>query len=163
MNSKFYIKCRAAPVGDVGPLVLRIEHDIRIISMAIAPMRDCPKGLNIDGFLIFDMQPDGGVDGIELLCPFELDLTSRRAFPRLQETYWKLFLDPSGKDIIAPDVEVVMHRLDRFLNIRFKTGTVDSKYLLGPGITALVGANELLGLRIDMVDFIWPEPDYVER
>ena len=163
MKSKFYIKCRTGPVGDVGPLVLRIEHDIGIISATIAPMRVCPKGLNIDGLVIFDMQSDGGVDGIELLCPLGIDLTSRRAFPRLQETYWRLFLDPSGKDVVEPDVKVVVQRLDHFLNVRFMTGDVDSKYLLGPGITALVGANELLGLRIEMVDFIWPEPDYVER
>jgi hypothetical protein len=109
------------------------------------------------------MQSDGGLDGIELLCPLGLDLTSSRAFPRPQETYWRLFLDPSRKDIIAPEVEVVFHRLDRFLNVRFKAGDVDSKYLLGPGVTALVGANELLGLRIEMVKFIWPEPDYVKR
>jgi hypothetical protein len=83
---------------------------------------------------------------------------SRRALPRPQETYWKLFLDPSAKEIMTPSVEVVMHRLDRFLNIRFKEGSVDAKYLLGPGVTALVGANELLGLRIEMVKFDWPKP-----
>jgi hypothetical protein len=161
MESKFHIKCRTGPVGDVGPLVLRIEEDI--ISATIAPTRGSPRGLNVDGYVIFDMQSDGGLDGIELLCPLGLDLTSSRAFPRPQETYWRLFLDPSRKDIIAPEVEVVFHRLDRFLNVRFKAGDVDSKYLLGPGVTALVGANELLGLRIEMVKFIWPEPDYVKR
>jgi hypothetical protein len=109
------------------------------------------------------MQSDGEVDGIEIICPYGMDLSSRRALPRPQETYWSLFLDPSSKYIMGPDVKLVMQRLDRFLNIRFKAGDADTKYLLGPGITALVGANELLGLRIEMVDFIWPEPDYVER
>jgi hypothetical protein len=92
-----------------------------------------------------------------------MDLSSKRALPRLQETYWRLFLDPSGKYIMGPDVKVAMQRLDCFLNIRFKTGDVDTKYLLGPGITALVGANELLGLRIEMVKFIWPKPDFLKR
>lgn len=163
MESKFYIKCHTGPVGEERPLVLRIEDDIRIISATIAPQRGSPRGLSIDHLVIFDMQSDGGVDGIEILCPYEMDLTSRRAFPRLQETYWRLFLDPSGKYIMEPDVKLVMQRLDHFLNVRFKAGDVDSKYLLGPGIAALVGANELLGLRIDMVKFIWPEPDFVER
>ena len=157
MKSRFYIKCRAVPVGKAGPLVLRIEQDIRIISATIAPTRGFPRGLNIDGLAIFDMQLDGRVDGIEILCPLGMDLSATKAFPRAREKYWKLILDPSGKDIIAPDVEVVMHRLDRFLNIRFKDGNVDAKYLLGPGVTALVGAEELLGLQIEMVDFIWPD------
>ncbi len=109
------------------------------------------------------MQSDGEVDGIEILCPYEMDLTSRRALPRPQETYWRLFLDPSGKEIMAPDVVVVMQRLDRFLNIQFKAGDVDAKYLLGPGITALVGANELLGLKIEMAKFIWPKPEFLKR
>jgi len=163
MKSKFHIKCRPGPVGDVGPLVLRIEHDIRIISATIAPMRVCPKGLSIDHLVIFDMQSDGGVDGIEILGLYGMDLTSRRAFPRLRERYRRLFLDPSGKEIMEPDVKVIMQRLDHFLDVRFMTGDVDTKYLLGPGITALVGANELLGLRIEMVDFIWPEPDFIKR
>jgi hypothetical protein len=102
MESKFHIKCRTGPVGDVGPLVLRIEEDI--ISATIAPTRGSPRGLNVDGYVIFDMQSDGGLDGIELLCPLGLDLTSSRAFPRPQETYWRLFLDPSRKDIIEPEV-----------------------------------------------------------
>lgn len=88
MKSKFYIKCRTGPIGELGPLVLRIEDDIRIISAAIAHSRGCPKGLNVDGWVIFDMQSDGEVDGIEIFCPYEMDLTSRRALPRPQETYW---------------------------------------------------------------------------
>jgi hypothetical protein len=44
-----------------------------------------------------------------------------------------------------------------------KGGDVDSKYLLGPGVTALVGANELLGLRIEMVKFDWPKPEFLKR
>ncbi len=163
MKSKFYIKYRAAPVGEEGPLVLRIEDDIRIISATIAPQRVSPKGLSVDGYVIFDMQSDGGVDGIEILCPFWTDLTSRRARPRLQEQFWRLFLNPSGKEINAPNVKVVMRRLGRFATIQFKIGDVNTKYLLGPGIMALVGANELLGLEIEMVKFIWPEPDFVER
>jgi hypothetical protein len=162
MESKFHIKCRTGPLGGVGPLVLRIERDIRIISATIAPQRGSPKGLSIDHLVIFDMQSDGGVDGIEIFCPFGMDLTSRRAFPRPQETYRRLFLDPSGKEIMEPDVKVVMHRLDRFFTVRFKAGDVDSKFLLGPGITALVGANELLGLRIEMIKFIWPEPEFLK-
>ena len=160
MESKFYIKCRTGPIGELGPLVLRIEDDIRIISAAIAHSRGRPKGLSIDHLVIFDMQSDGGVDGIEIFCPYEMRSVSRRALPRPQETYWKLFLDPSAKEIMTPDVEVVMNRLDRFLNIRFKDGSVDAKYLLGPGVTALVGTNELLGLRIEMVQFDWPRPSY---
>lgn len=160
MDSKIHIKCRAAAVGDVGPLVLRIEDDARIISAAIAPPRGSPKGLSIDHQVIFDMQSDGGVDGIEILCPYEMDLSSRRAFPRLQETFWRLFLDPNKKEIMEPDVKFVRQRPDRFLNIQFKGGDVDAKYLLGPGVTALVGANELLGLRIEMVQFVWPKPEF---
>ena len=161
MESKFHIKCRIGPIGDTGPLVLRIEDDF--ISAAIAPSRGCPKGLSIDHLVIFDMQSDGGVDGIEILCPYGMGSVSRRAIPRLRETHWRLFLDPSGKEILAPNVEVIMHRLDRFLNIRFKDGSVDAKYLLGPGVTALAGANELLGLRIEMVKFDWPRPSYWPR
>ena len=56
-----------------------------------------------------------------------------------------------------------MQRRNNVLTVRFLNGAVNSKYLLGPGVAALVGANELLGLSIDMIDFIWPEPDYVKR
>jgi hypothetical protein len=62
MESKFYIKCRAAPVGDAGPLVLRIDQDTRFISAEIAPPRESPRGLSIDHQVIFDMQSDGEVD-----------------------------------------------------------------------------------------------------
>ena len=161
MKSKFNIKCRAEPVGEEGPLVLRLDDDY-FISAAIAPQRGSPRGLSIDHLVIFDMQPDGGVDGIEISHIFGIDYASRREAPRKGEKYYRLFLDPSGKETGEPDVKLVMQRRGDVLTIRFLNGAVDSKYLLGPGVTALVGANELLGLSIDMIDFIWPEPDYVK-
>jgi hypothetical protein len=157
MASKVLIKCHTGPIGEEGPLVLRLEDDIRIISATIAPMGTPPRGLSIDHAVIFDMQPDGGVDGIEILCDLGIDLASRSEAPRRREKYCRLFLDPSGKEIFEPDVKVVMRRRDNVLTVRFLNGAVDSKYLLGPGVTALVGANELLGLSIDMVTFTWPE------
>jgi hypothetical protein len=145
MESKFHIKCRTEPVREEGPLVLRIEDDISIISATIAPQRGSPRGLNIDALVIFDMQPDGGVDGIEILCVFGIDLSSRREAPRTQEKYWRLFLDPSMEDVSEPDVEVVMHRLDNFFIVRFKTGDVDSKYLLGPALRLSSAQMNCLG------------------
>jgi hypothetical protein len=162
MKPRFHIKCHTGPVGEEGPLVLRIEDDIRIISANIAPMLTPSRGLSINFAVNFDMQPDGGVDGIEIFCDFGIDLTFRREAPRLKEKYCRLFLDPRGNETEQPDVKVVMQRRDNALAIRFLNGAVDSKYLLGPGVTALVGANELLGLSIDMVKFIWPEPDWMK-
>lgn len=162
MESKFHIKCHTGPVGEEGPLVLRLDDDF-FISATIAPQRGSPRGLNIDALVIFDMQPDGGVDGIEISRILGIDFASRREAPRSREKYWRLFVDPSGKDVGEPDVKVVMQRRDNVLTVRFLNGAVDSKYLLGPGVTALVGANELLGLSIDMIDFIWPEPDFLKR
>ena len=163
MRSKFHIQCRVEPVGEEGPLVLRLEDQIEIISATIAPTRGSPRGLNIDALVIFDMQADGGVDGIEILCISGIDLSFRSEAPRLKEKFWRLFLDPSGKDVGEPDVKVVMQRRGNTFTVRFLNGAVDSKYLLGPGVTALVGANELLGLSIDMVKHIWPEPDWMKR
>jgi hypothetical protein len=68
----------------------------------------------------------------------------------------------AGKKFFEPDVKLVTQRRGDVLTIRFLNGAVDSKYLLGPGVTALVGANELLGLNIEMIDFIWPEPDWMK-
>jgi hypothetical protein len=163
MASKFYIKCRTEPVGEEGPLVLRIEDDIRIISATIAPPRGSPRGLSIDHGVIFDMQPDGGVDGIEIFCDLGIDLASRREAPRRGEKYCRLFLNPSGKEIFEPEVKLAMQRYNNVLTIRFLNGAVDSRYLLGPGVTALVGANELLGLSIDMIKLYLRDPDYVKR
>lgn len=162
MKSKFHIKCHAGPVGEEGPLVLRLDDDY-FISAAIAPQLDSPRGLSIEHLVIFDMQPDGGVDGIEITRIFGIDYASRREAPRKREKYWRLFLDPSGKEVFEPDVKLVTQRRGDVLTIRFLNGAVDSKYLLGPGVTALVGANELLGLNIEMIDFIWPEPDWMKR
>ena len=71
MESKFYIKCHTGPVGEEGPLVLKL-NSIPIISAIIAPQRGSPRGLNINSLVIFDMQPDGGVDGIEFFAFGEL-------------------------------------------------------------------------------------------
>lgn len=157
MASKFHIKCHTGPIGEEGPLVLRLEDDIRIISATIAPMGTPPRGLSIDHAVIFDMQPDGGLDGIEIFCDLGIDLASRREAPRRREKYCRLFLNPSGNEIFDPGVKVVMQRRDNVLTVRFLNGAVDSKYLLGPGVAALVGANELLGLKIEMVKFNWPK------
>jgi hypothetical protein len=53
------------PVGDVGPPF----SESRTISGSLADdyLRGSLRGLNIDGYVIFDMQPDGGVDGIGFL------------------------------------------------------------------------------------------------
>lgn len=72
---------------------------------------------------------------------------------------------PKFEELSLDNLNAFVYALlvDRFLNIRFKDGSVDAKYLLGPGVTALAGANELLGLRIEMVKFDWPRPSYWPR
>lgn len=153
MQKAAYIKCRTAPVGEVGPLIPRLDQSIRILSAHILDHRSCPNGLNIDGLMIFDMQMDGGLDGIEILQPLGPDLRSTTVPPRPAERYWRLFLEPSNKGLIERDSELVMERGDGTVTLRIASGHLDSRYLIGPCITALVGANELRGLAIDITCF----------
>lgn len=115
--------------------------------------RSCPKGLNIDGLMVFDMQQDGGVDGIEILQPLGPDLVSGTVPPRAGERYWRLFLQPSDKDAVERNAELVMERSERAATLRIADGDVDARYLIGPCVTALVGTNELRGLTIDLSAF----------
>lgn len=153
MGVEAHIRCRTAPVGEVGPLIPRLDQSIRILALHIADLRSCPKGLNIDGLMVFDMQMDGGVDGIEIIQPLGADLISATLPPRPAERYWRLFLEPSDKRLVERDSELALERDDRSAILRIASGDVDSKYLVGPSVTALVGANELRGLAIDLNSF----------
>ena len=149
----FRIKCRTAPVGEVGPLIPRLDQSIPVLTLHILELRRCPKGLNIDGSLTFDMQSDGGVDGVEILFPLGSGLNSGTGHARPGEKYWRLFLEPNRKDVSEPEVELLMERIEDQVTFRFVRGDIDSKYLIGPGVTALVGDNELKGLSVELLPF----------
>jgi hypothetical protein len=104
--------------------------------------------------MVFHMQPDGGVDGIEILHPLGNDLRSGSILPRPQERYWRLFLEPSDKGLIERNAELTVERVEGAAILRIAPGDVDSRYLIGPNVAALVGANELLGLAIDLGAFM---------
>lgn len=147
------IKCRTAPVGEEGPLIPRYWQDVRILDLHIFERRGADTSLNLDGLIIIDMQLDGGVEGIEILYPLGVDLVSTTLRPRERERYWRLFLAPSDKDLIQQEAIVTGERIGSTATLRFATGDVDSRYLVGPGARALVGANELRGLEFNLAEF----------
>lgn len=151
MPSDFSIKCRAAPIDRDGPLIPRLTQAGWFMSLHINEVRGCPKGLNIDSLLIFDMQDDGGLDGIEIIQRIDPDIATGYVFPRWdEEEYWRLFLEPSHHDVGEPEVTVTMAWVDYVLTYRWSNRTVDKTYLLGPGVTAFVGAGQLLGFQTDI-------------
>jgi hypothetical protein len=150
MNSKIKVRCRTAPVGQFGALHLRYDQSIRILMLQVDASLTYPKGLNIDALMIFDMQEDGGVDAVEISQPLGDDLVTGYVFPRPRERYWRLFLEPEDKKYVERNAILRMERNDNVATLRFVEGTADSRYLIGPGVTALVGANNLYGISIDL-------------
>jgi hypothetical protein len=141
-------------VGEIGPLIPRFDQSAGILVLHIADLRSCPKGLNIDGLMIFDMQIDGGVDGIEILQSLGASLATATKPPRPSEKYWRLFLEPIDQRRVEQDSELVLERDEHFATLRVAPGEADSRYLVGPGVVALVGSNMLLGLVIDLRGFV---------
>jgi hypothetical protein len=154
MNSNARVRCRTAPVGQFGALHIRYDQSIRILVLQVDATLKYPKGLNIDALMIFDMQEDGGVDAVEILQPLGDDLVTGYVLPRPWEKYWRLFLEPEDKETVERNAILRMERNDSVATLRFVEGTVDSRYLIGPGVTALVGANDLYGISIDLTGLI---------
>lgn len=151
MPSDFSIKCRAVPIAEDGPLIPRLAEPGWFMSLHINESRSCPKGLNIDSLLIFDMQADGGLDAIEILVRLDSALKPGHIFPRWdEEQYWRLFLEPSHEAIGEPDVSVSVEWADHVLTCRWSDLAADTSYLLGPGVTALVGGGLLLAIQADL-------------
>ena len=99
------------------------------------------------------MQADGGLDAIEIIVRMESVLRSGHVFPRGdEEEYWRLILEPSHDFIGEPDVVVSAEWADNVLTCRWSDQAADTHYLLGPGVTAQVGKDLLLGFQIDLAD-----------
>lgn len=149
----WHIKCRVAPIGEDGPLIAQHWHSLKILHLGVL-LPHIAKGLNLDGLIDIDMQSDGGVDGIEILQPLGGGLGSITVHPVDPKNYWRLFLEPSDKDVIEKNAIVKMERQQRIVTLRFAPGDIDAKYLIAPGTKALVGANEFRGLEIDLDEFV---------
>lgn len=148
----FFIRCRTAPVGPEGPLFLHLTQDTRILNLHIGLLRPQPLGLNLDGTLIIDMQPDGGVDGIEILRrPDKLRTATQVARPT--ERYWRIFLEASSKELVEREANVAVKQSGLQVTYLFDERTVDSTYLIGPGVHALVAKNNFVGLSVDLTPF----------
>ncbi len=145
MDRHGQIGCRTAPAGRIGPLIPRLEQSIRILVLQVELRREWPRGLNVDGLLVFDMQADGGVDSIEILHPVGACFRSGVIRPRRNEKYWRLFLDES-----ASAGKLQVNRTGAEVMFWFEECEVDSKYLIGPNTQALVRKNVLVGLSVDL-------------
>lgn len=154
MSSDFSLKCRAVPNQDE-PLIPRFAEAGWFVSLHVNNGAPCPKGLNIDSLLIFDMQADGGLDAIEIIARMDSVLEPGYIVPRWgEEQYWRLFLDPSREFVGEPDVVVSMEWADNILTCRWSDQTADTSFLLGPGIMALVGTGQLLGFQTDLTGLV---------
>lgn len=150
MSSDFNLKCTAVPNQD-GPLIPRFAEAGSFVSLHVNDGAPCPKSLNIDSLLIFDMQADGGLDAIEIIARMDTVLEPGYIFPRWgEERYWRLFLETNREFVGEPDIIVSMEWADHILTCRWTDQAADTKYLLGPGITAFVGRGQLLGFQTDL-------------
>lgn len=157
MHSDFSIKCRAVLAAADGPLIPRLAEPGWFMNLHINESRSCPKGLNIDSLLIFDMQADGGLDAIEILVRLDSVLKPGYIVPRWgEEQYWRLFLEPSHDHVGAPDVSVSVEWVDHVLTCRWSDQAADTNYQLGPGVTALVGSGRLLGIQTNLAGLAEP-------
>lgn len=158
MGRDFHIRCRTAPCGEHGPLLPSVVEGINILMLHTTEPVSCPAGFTIDGLFTFDMQVDGGLDAVEIFLPTGIHPTARSDFnaglipARPREKYWRLFLEPSGEG--AESFEVGFEREGGILTFPFGPSEIDAKYLVGPGVTALVGSNELRGFRVDLTSLL---------
>jgi hypothetical protein len=151
MQTKYSIKCRFGPVGDTGPLIPNLNLDVRILTLEAPDPGYIRKGLTIDHLMIFDMQEDGGVDVVEILHPLGPGLRERRIEPDPKEEYERLFLEPSDKDLVELHAQLEFERAGHLAIFRIAPGTVDKHHLIGPGVNALVGNDELRGISVDLI------------
>lgn len=157
MTTKFHIECRFAPLTredavESGPLLVRLDSSI--LSFHIQFPRPCPKGLNIDHTMLFDMQADGGVDGVEIFVSPDYGFKPNFVYDDLEESYWRLFLALGDFSAIEESGVVQWERAGNSAILRIDSGDVDARYLIGPGAMALVGANCLQGFEVDLLPFL---------
>lgn len=150
MPKDFRIKCLTIPPGETGPLILRMEPEVGILSLHITWVRPCPKGINIDGMIMFDMQADGGLDQIEILYRVKTQIEPGVILPSPSERYWRLLLFPSHDSITEPDVTVEVIDNSNELKFLIRRDDIDSSFLIGPSTRALVRKKELVGISIDL-------------
>jgi hypothetical protein len=117
-------------------------------------LRSHPKGFGIDARMEFDLQEDGGVDRIELWEKLGGGLNPRIIRPRANENYVRLFIEPGERSLGNPNTGFTCMRIDEVARLRFTRGGIEREYLIGPGVTALVGADNLRGIDVDLRSFM---------
>lgn len=152
--NEFSIDCRVVPLGENDPLFLFVHSEVGVLSVSTPIPRPCPKGLNIDGLLVFDLQEDGGLDAIEVLykLPARYRSKAKRTFP-LSEKYHRILLDPSRMHVGGPEVAPILTMLEDILTISIQNGVVDGRYKIGPETVVLLMKGKLIGIEIDLSSF----------
>jgi hypothetical protein len=152
--NEFAIDCRIVPLGDNDPLILSVDSAAGILSVATPLPRPCPKGLNIDGLIAFDMQEDGGLDQIEILYKVPARYGPRRKTPfPAGEKYSRILLHPNRTAVYGPDVTPTVTLQEGLLRLIIKNGTPDGRHKIGPGTVVLLLKNRLIGIEIDLSPF----------
>jgi len=146
MPNNIHITCDTIPTAEAGPLILRMEPEVGILSLHIGALGPCPKGINIDGMIMFDMQNDGGVDQIEIMYRLRNSIKSGTVFPSPHERYRRLRLSSDTSHFIG-GVEVTEGT--QGIEFRFAEGQADETCFVGPCTKALIYKRRLIGLSLD--------------
>lgn len=151
---EFAIDCRVVPLEDSDPLILFPDPGAGILSAETPLPRPCPKGLNIDGLIVFDMQEDGGLDGIEIFykLPTRYRSKRKRPFP-FGEKYCRIILHPNRTGVYGPDVTPIVTWQRDILRFIIKNETPDERCKIGPDVVALLSKSKLIGIEIDLSSF----------
>jgi len=162
MAANFLIKCWVKPVGSEGPLVPRLQRGVgpavRLLTLEqMGADRDCPKWFRVED-MTFDLQEDGGVDRIETYERLGGALNAGIVRPRAEEKYSRLFVEPGEKSEGNPNSRMTFKRIDDVAHFRFTEGAVEREYLIGPGLTALMGEGRLRGIDVDLRGFMDRKP-----
>ena len=142
--------CEARRMPDNFPLLPRKVEGLKILMLETRRHERIVRGINIDGRIDFDIREDGRVESVEFIG-FPLGRTRDHRSPVPDVAGYRALYIPASVDHPPESARISADWTwnEPFAEIRFGDASNAKAEPIGPGVSALMDADYLVGFRFD--------------